>query len=351
MTLGAFALAGGVARGPGSGDVAWIATASAQDASELAAARKTFTEALADQAAQRFTIALEKFQRVQAVRDTQAVRYRIATCLEALGKLRAALEAYTAASVAAGNDAESTNIARVSREKMDVLSTRVARVVVKLSPQAPDDAVVKIDGEVLQANAIGTPVVIDPGVHEITATGSGAAPFRAQTTITEGGTATVYVVIDAPRHAPPLPPMETLPGASGAPSASPSKPAPSDAEPAGSPSEPSSGRTTAGVVAVTAGGVLIAGSIVLVLVRHAEITSLDNACPGGVCPIARQSELESTRSRALLEGPAAIGVGAAGVIAAGVGIVLLATTGTSHATAFVPWVDRETRGVAWSAKF
>ncbi len=354
MTLGAFTFACGIARTPGVGRVAWIATASAQDAAELAAARKLFGEALADQAAQRFAPALEKFQRVQAVRDTQAVRYRIASCLESLGKLRAALEAYTAASVAAGNDAESTNIARVSREKMDALSGRVARVIVKLSPVAPDDVQVKIDGDVLQPNAIGTPVAIDPGAHEITATGSGAAPFRAQTTITEGGTATVYVFIDAPKHAPPLPPIETIPVTQSPKPASPLPGEPAATAPESTESA-SSGRTTAGVVAVTAGGVLVAGSIALLLVRHAEIAAIEDACPGGICPVARQSELEATRSRALLEGSAAIGVGAAGIIAAGVGIVLLATSNPSasaaHATGLAPWVDKNARGLSWTASF
>jgi hypothetical protein len=71
--------------------------------------------------------------------------------------------------------------------------------------------------------------------------------------------------------------------------------------------------------------------------------------------VNRKSELESTRSRALVEGPLAIGVGAAGVVAAGVGIVLLATSGDGRAkpatTSIAPWVDRETRGIAWSARW
>jgi hypothetical protein len=141
--------------------------------------------------------------------------------------------------------------------------------------------------------------------------------------------------------------METIPSTHG------QRPAPPiDSAPEPAPVEAShSGHDTAGVVAVTAGGVLIAGSVALLLVRHAEIAALNRACPGGVCPVARESNLEATRSRALLEGPAAIGVGAAGVIAAGVGIVLLATSGGSQSTAFVPWVDRNARGLAWSASF
>ena len=351
MTLGAFTLPFGVTHVPGSGARFGVADAVAQETPELAAARSLFTEALADETAQRYAPALQKFLRVQAVRDTQAVRYRIATCLEALGRLRAALEAYTGASIAAGTDAESVSIARVSRDKMDALSRRVGRVVVKLSSRAPDDAAVKIDGEVLAPNAIGTPIVVDPGVHEIAATGTGAVPFHAQATVAEGGTATIEVPIDAPRRAAALP-VKAMPVAT-PPDRAPLVAAP----PVGEQEETISGRSAAGVVGVTAGGVLIAGSIVLLLVRHADIETLDGACPGGLCPVSQESQLTATRSRALIEGPLAIGVGAAGLVATGVGIVLLATPSSSQASsrapssAFAPWIDRDARGLAWSGRF
>ncbi len=355
VTLGALVTACGVTEAPGSRGFYWIAEAIAQDSTDVATARKLFAEALSDETAQRYAAALQKFERVRTVRDTQAVRYRIATCLEALGRLRAALEAYTAASIAAGNDTESVSIARASREKIDALSGRVGRVVVRLSAQAPDDVSVKIDGEALAQNVIGTPVVVDPGVHEVTATGSHATPFRAQATVAEGGTTTIDVTIEGPRHAPPLPPMDTLPPA---PAAAPPKSAPAPQEP--SPPVPEtghSGRMTAGVVTVTAGGVLVAGSVVLLLVRHSDIETLNGACPGGVCPVSQEAQLDSTRSRALVEGPLAIGLGAAGLIAAGIGVALLAMPSAAHPTstaptsALVPWVDRDARGLSWSGRF
>jgi hypothetical protein len=357
LTAAAFLAAMGVhtfAPGVGVRRIAWIAAASAQTPADLAAARKLFAEALADEAAGRYGVALEKFQRVQAVRDTQAVRYRIATCFEAMGKLRAALDAYTAASVAAGTDAESASVARAARDKLASLSKRVGRIVVNLPPKGPDDAVVKIDGDVVQSNAIGTPVVVDPGPHEVTAAATGMQAFHAPATTGEGGTATVDVAFvpivsaiptvptDAPPLAPPLaPPPPPLVRREPVP--------PPRAE------APLRGDRTAGVVLVTAGAVLAAGAVVLAIARAEDVASLNDACPGGLCPLSRQSELESTRSRALVEGPAAIAVGGAGVVAAGIGIVLLATSGEGHpprATAEItPWFDRDARGIAWSARF
>ena len=348
--MGVHTFASGVRGVPGVG---WIPTASAQTAADLAAARKLFAEALADEAAGRYGVALEKFQRVQAVRDTQAVRYRIATCFEAMGKLRAALDAYTAASVAAGTDAESASVARSARDKLASLSKRVGRIVITMAPKAPSDAVVKIDGEVVQSNAIGTPVVVDPGAHEVTAVATGMQAFHAPATTGEGGTATVDVAFVSIVSAIPTVPTDAPP--LNAPLAPPPPPPPRP-EPVPPPLDapPSHGGRTAGVVLVAAGAVLAAGAVVLVVVRAEDIASLDDACPGGLCPRSRQSELESTRSRALVEGPAAIAVGATGIVAASIGVVLLATSGdgrTRAMTGIAPWFDRDARGIAWSARF
>jgi hypothetical protein len=353
--MGLHTFASGVGGAPGVG---WIPAASAQTTADLAAARKLFAEALADEAAGRDGVALEKFQRVQAVRDTQAVRYRIATCFEAMGKLRAALDAYTAASVAAGTDAESASVARSARDKLASLSKRVGRIVVNLPPKAPDDAVVKIDGELVQSNAIGTPVVVDPGAHEVTAVATGMQAFHAPATTGEGGTATVDVAFVSIISAIPTVPTDAPPlNAPLAPPPPPPPPVRSESVPPPPDEPPSRSRAsrTAGVVLVTAGAVLAAGAVVLVVVRAEDIASLKDACPGGLCPPSRQSELESTRSRALVEGPAAIAVGATGVVAAGIGVVLLATSGDGRArpaaAGIAPWFAHDAGGIAWSARF
>jgi hypothetical protein len=323
------------------GRIDLVAPVWGQTEADLAAARRLFAEALADEHAGRQGAALEKFQRVQAVRDTQAVRYRIATCLEALGQLRAALAAYTNTSIAAATDPESTQIARASRDKVDALSKRVARLVVTLPSSAPLDAVVKIDGEIVQPNALGTPVVVDPGPHEITATGGGATPFHAQLTLSEGAQGTLEATLVVPP--PPEPPKAA---------AAPETPRPRGPEPPlPASAASSSARRTTGLVLVTAGGVLLAAATALLLVRNSDIESLNAACAGGTCPLDRQSELESTRNRALIEGPTGIGVGAAGVIAAGVGIYLLATHGSPARAAIAPWASQTAGGMACDVRF
>jgi hypothetical protein len=341
FAIGAFCLAG-TASGAHDG-VGLVAPAWGQTEADLAAARHLFAEGLADEQAGRQSAALDKFVRVQAVRDTQAVRYRIATCLEALGQLRAALAAYSSTSVAASTDAEGASIARSSREKVEALSKRVARLVVALPAHAPPDAVVKIDGEVLQANTIGTPIVVDPGPHEITATGSGVLPFRAQMTLAEGGQTSLdlpLVAVAPPHLAPPLespkPPSQESP------------PAPPSAPATPPPAASSARSTTTGVVFLTAGGVLLAGATAILLARHSDIQSLESACPAGLCPTDQEAQLEATRNRALIEGPVGLGVGAVGVVAAGLGVYFLATSGSPAQTAVTPWLGRSGGGLAWN---
>jgi hypothetical protein len=340
-------LAGG--RGPG-GRLALVQSAQGQTEADLTAARQLFAEALADEQAGRHSAALEKFHRVQAVRDTQAVRYRIATCLEALGQLRAALEAYTSTSIAAAVDTESASIARASRDKVEALSKRVARLVVTLSARAPADTLVKVDGEALQANTIGTPIVVDPGVHEITASGTGMTPFRARVTLVEGGQGTVEATLapPAPAATPAPPPVVPPPRAAVVP-----EPPPSGREGMHPPSgaSPHSARTTVGVAFLAGGGIFLAGATAILLVRHSDIQSLEAACPGDVCPVARASELESTRNRALVEGPIGVAAGAVGLVGAGVGIYLVATAGNGKSVALTPWADRSASGIALVGHF
>src|SRR3954463_7695150 len=66
----------------------------AETAKEIIEARRLFSEALHDEEGKHFDVALEKFRRVQGVRDTIAIRYRIGACLEGLGRLHEASEAF-----------------------------------------------------------------------------------------------------------------------------------------------------------------------------------------------------------------------------------------------------------------
>src|SRR5205085_8512487 len=71
-------------------------SAHAQTNEELQAARELFQEAYKDEQEKRYDVALEKFRRVAAVKESAQVRYRIASVLESMNRLREARDAYRA---------------------------------------------------------------------------------------------------------------------------------------------------------------------------------------------------------------------------------------------------------------
>ena len=300
FAIGAFCLAWTLSPAPGAG----ASVARAWGQSELRARGRPapLREALADEQAGRHSAALDKFLRVQAVRDTQAVRYRIATCLEALGQLRAALAAYTSTSIAASTDTESASIVRASREKVDALSKRVARVIVTLAAHSPrcrrEDrrrgAPAKRDRDANRGRP-GPPRNRRDRLRLRAVPLSGHAPRggpvddRGDARRAPGaGTAAGAVVIpESPKLPPPEP--QTLP-VHPVPETPPTPPPP--------PPAATSSRTTVGVVFVAAGGVLLAGATAILLLRNSDIQSLEATCPGGVCPLSDERPRDDALSGA-----------------------------------------------------
>ena len=92
----------------------------------------------------------------------------------------------------------------------------------------------------------------------------------------------------------------------------------------------------------------------LLVVRASDITKLDDACPHGQCPPGSHvSDLESTRSRALVEGPLALGCGVAGVAAAAVGLYLVVVPrrASSAAAYLAPFAGFGAPGVSLVGEF
>ncbi len=261
----------------------------------LAGARSLFAEALRDEGAMRFAEALPKFQRVRDVRDTASVEYRIGTCLEGVGQPAQAYAAYREATVLGRDDAQSTDVVAAAIERLRALEKHVARLVLVLSPRAPGDTEVRIDASAVPARAMLEPIPLEPGTHVVTASAKDATPFRSEVVLPEGAQASLSIALE------PRPAVE-----------------------AGAPGSSASSVRTTGWIAVAGGGALAGAAAVLLLARHLDIASLGRACPGGQCPPgANAAELQSTRDRALIEGPAALVSGAVGLVAASAGAWLV----------------------------
>jgi hypothetical protein len=268
---------------------------------DLAAARKLFADALRDEQARRFDVALEAFRRVREVRDTAPVEYRIGTCLEGLGRLAEALSAYDAAIRLGEGDAAQGELVAGSRERVEALSRRVAHLDLTPSTHAPPDAEMRVDG----TRRVAGDIVLDPGSHRVEATASGAAPFQSDITLPEGGRVSLTVPLDPP-------PASTAP--------------PRAADRPVTAESPASSTATWGWVALGTGTALLAGSVVSFVLRESDIRTATRDCPGGGCLGSIPGEALSATNRARIEGPLGVALGASGLVAAGLGVYLVVRT-------------------------
>ncbi|WP_394833687.1 hypothetical protein LVJ94_44990 [Pendulispora rubella] len=296
----------------------------------LASARKLFAEGLKDEEKGNFAEALEKFRRVAKVRDTVPVRYRIASCLEGLGKLKEAMVAYQAA-IDLGADGKDRDVVRAAKEHTGSLNERIPQVTLVLAPEARPKSQVAIDGQPVQPSELDKPIALDPGTHAITASSQGKMAFETRVTLPERARTTVVVPYVEPR--------DTSNGKVGSDTkdvkAEPQN-APADGAPHPIPtpapeseSNPGSGRRTAGWITAGAGAAFLVGAAVTLVMRQSDISSLEDACPDGRCPIARRSELESLHDGAQTKGTVAAVLAGVGVIGVGVGTYLLLSAPSS----------------------
>jgi hypothetical protein len=290
---------------------------------ELVAARQLFAEALRDEQDRRFEVALDRFRRVREVRDTASVEYRIATCLEGLGRLAEALAAYDDAIRMTEGDATAGDVAAGSRERIDALSRRVAHLHLTLSTHAAPDAELRVDGR----PQAGGDIVLDPGSHRVEATATGAAPFRSDIALPEGGGLSLTV------------PLDPLPATA--------KAAPGDDERRmGERRSQATSTATWGWVALSAGGVLVAASATSFILRERDIRTANRDCPGGGCLGEIDAEALSATNRARIEGPLGAGLGAAGVAAVALGVYLVVASPARASTiSLVPMACRDGAGL------
>src|SRR5579859_4223112 len=169
----------------------------------LAGARALFAEALRDEEAGRFGEALEKFERVRAVRDTASIEYRIGSCYEGLGQPVPAYRAYLSAQTLGAGDPQAADVSHAAAVRSDALARKLARLTLIMPNPAPTDAEVRIDDGVV---ATADPIPLAPGRHVVAATASGAVPFRSEIALAVGAQVALTVVLEPPHAAPIEPP-------------------------------------------------------------------------------------------------------------------------------------------------
>ena len=300
----------------------------AQSAEELASARRWFSEALADESQGKCDLALEKLLKVKAVKDTAPVRYRIGSCLEALGRFKEAAQSYDEAIVKA--DRSQQDVATSARERAAAVRKKLAYVTLQPDDPVPPTLVVRLDGDVVPPSSFGTPAALNPGKHSVDADVDGAPRFHADLVVDAMSSRTVRIATTPPTRTAP-PPADSPPAAPAAPESSTER-----------------ARAVLGWGAVGVGGAFVLTAGILMIARGGDISAIESRCPNGTCPLAKKDEVTAIRNRALVEGPLAVTFSVLGLAAAGAGAYVLLTAPapakTQTAFAIVPTAGGLTAG-------
>jgi hypothetical protein len=278
-------------------------------ASEGAVAEALFRSARALVAAGDYAHACPKFAESHRLDPKLGTLMNLALCHEKEGKTASAWAEYTAAAELAGRagQSEREHVARTSAAAMEkVLSHLVLR------PATHDAIVVTLDGQMMGAATLGTPLPVDPGAHQVTASADGRRAFAQSITVAAGATdqtITIPALELLPPSATPIAVVHPTIGA--APASAPA----TVAVPYGHPLL-GYGLIGGGAAALIVGGVF--GGI-----AFSKKSAAEGECGAVFCTPAGLSDISSMRSA---EAVSTIGV-AVGVAAAGAGLYFIIRSG------------------------
>jgi hypothetical protein len=261
-------------------------------AAEIETARKLFKQAEADEAAQKWEVALDELHRASSIKMTAGLRFHIALCESNLHQNAEALADYTAADLLARAE-KNSEVQEAVREPRADLDARVP----KLKLVAPADAKkleVRVDSTVV--SDLTEELRLDVGPHTIEARADDRAPFSKQLNLQEHDAITISIT---------LPPIAQTPQKPGNPSTA-------DEPPPSSSSKPN--RLPA--ILATAGAVVLVGvGVGSFLVAGGAQSDARNACTSGSADCnGDKSNVHVWDTVALSAWIAAAGVGALAVV-------------------------------------
>ncbi|MCU0687120.1 MAG: hypothetical protein MUF34_33565 [Polyangiaceae bacterium] len=293
------------------------ASAQTGSSTERIAAEALFREALQMMGDGNYAEACPKLAESQRLDPGLGTLVNLALCHEAEGKTASAWAEFNeAASLARQN--KRADRERVARAHIKTLEPKLARLSVRVSPEARALAGLEVlrDGIVIKEGVWGSPIPVDPGKHEVSASASGY----------EVWTTTVEVPAEAGQHDVTVPELtkkkkEDPPAsepALGTPSSTPSStPASSSAV-----GPLSLSQRTVGLIV---GGTGVAALLVGGYFGYRAIDKagdVDKRCPESNCADAGAVSLNDEAGRAATASNIALGVGLVGI---GVGAFLVLT--------------------------
>jgi hypothetical protein len=272
----------------------------AQSDPAAAKAREEFREGLALMAAEDHAGALAKFKAVAEYKQTAQVVFNIAECEERLGMLVRALGNYRLA-LGKAQDGSAPQIAELAPKRLAAIEPRIGKLTVRLvEPVSNPAARIELDGVEVVRTQSDKPLLVDPGERVLRVLVGERVERTERVSLTEGESKSVELAIPAP--------VARDGGAGGSAASGPSVP---------------------GIALLVGGGVSLAVGAVFIGLRQSAIAELDELCGGDeTCPPSAEPAADRGRT---FTGVAQVAM-PVGVVAAAVGIVLIATGGGDEAS-------------------
>ncbi|WP_437689887.1 hypothetical protein [Sorangium sp. So ce176] len=286
------------------------AGAAAQGAGDPTLAQTLFEEGRRLMEAKSYAEACPKLAESQRLRPGTGTLLNLALCNEALGRTATAWGQFKEALFASKKEGNAAREA-FAQEHISALEPRLSRI--QLNAEGTPGLLIRVDGHDIPAAALGTPIPIDPGSHEVEATAQGYSVWS--TTVQVGDSADLRTI--AIPKLQPAPPEKV---------AAPAGPAAGGAPGGAGGGE---GLRTAGFVIGGAGAaVLGVGAVFGILAAgQASDAEKDQAlCPSKQCTPRGREEINAAETKALVS---TIGIGV-GVAALGAGAILVLTSGPSR---------------------
>ncbi|MGK3967317.1 hypothetical protein WMF38_24480 [Sorangium sp. So ce118] len=288
------------------------ASAAAQGAGDPTLAQTLFEEGRRLMEAKSYAEACPKLAESQRLRPGTGTLLNLALCNEALGRTATAWGQFKEALFASKKEGNAAREA-FAQEHIGALEPRLSKI--QLNAESTPGLLIRIDAYDIPAAALGTPIPIDPGSHQVEATASGYTVWS--TTVQVGENADLKTIA--------IPKLQPAPAAAA--TAGPQGPAAGSGVGNGG-SAGGGGLRTAGFVIGGAGAAVLGVGAVFGILAAGQASDAEDdptLCPGKQCSPRGREEIDAAETKALVS---TIGIGV-GVAALGAGAILVLTSGPS----------------------
>lgn len=177
------------------------ASAQAQSAADVAAARDLFREAAQLSRDGKWEEAKAKLKRSLALKPAPITHFSLAVAQQKTGDLVEALENFRAFLISPP-EPTTDKYRQPAQQAVTELEPRVARVSIAVNPPSLEGLTIKIDGHAIPLAALEQPRLVNPGKHEVKAAAPGHHEARQRFEVAEGGSAEVTLTLQPAPEAP-----------------------------------------------------------------------------------------------------------------------------------------------------